>query len=72
MFSTLKMLQVKDPRVEIYYLYKLNVFFFLPGILKVLIDKVSTEEKLTIEQLSAVAVKAMNYNHSILFSIPST
>ena len=49
-----------------------NVFFFLPGILKVLIDKVSTEEKLTIEQLSAVAVKAMNYNHSILFSIPST
>lgn len=51
------------PRVRIYYLYKLNVFFFfLPDILKVLIDQVSTEGKLTIEWLSAASVKAMDYN----------
>lgn len=50
------------PRVEIYYLYKLNVYFFLLGNLKVLLGQGSTEKKLTIEQLSSVAVKPMNYN----------
>ena len=40
----------------------LMCFFFLPDILKVLIDQVSTEGKLTIEWLSAASVKAMDYN----------
>lgn len=68
------------PRVEIYYLYKLNVCLFvfsLFGILKVLIGQVATGEKkkLTVERLSTIAVKPMNditINSWIISSMPST